>query len=45
MKKDELKDHETVEKAEKWWKSKSKMFQFILIVAAGLIGYEVLFGA
>ena len=41
---EEFKDHEVVEAGEKWWKSKSKMFQLILIVAVVLIGYEVLFG-
>ena len=41
---DKYKDHESVEKAEKWWKSKSKMFQLIAIAAVILIGYNWLVG-
>ena len=38
---DKLKDHEKVEAAEKWWKSKTKMFQvmFVLAVVFVLIGW------
>ena len=38
------KDHEIVEAAEKKWKSKSKMAQLVFVLAAVLIGYNVLFG-
>ena len=40
----EYKDHESVEKAEKWWKSKSKMFQIILVITGVMILWNVVFG-
>ena len=40
----EYKDHETVEKAEKWWKSKSKMFQVALVIIGVTILWNVVFG-
>ena len=42
---EEYKDHEKVEAAEKWWKSKPTMFKAILVFAVVMIGYNVLFGA
>ena len=41
---EKYKDHEAVEKAEKWWKSKSKMAQLIIAAAVILVGYNFLFG-
>ena len=38
------KDHESVEKAEKWWKSLSKVSKLIFLVATGLIVYSFVFG-
>ena len=38
------KDHEVVEKAEKWWKKKSFGFQAIFVIAVILVGYNWLVG-
>ena len=40
---DKLKDHEKVEAAEKWWKSKSKMAQLVLAVIAVAAIYNIFF--
>ena len=39
------KDHKDVEKAERWWKSKSKMAQIIIGIAVVFVGYQFFFGS